>query len=88
MGLTIAEYPVYNNAATVPAYTNIRDIQQTKENDVFILSGLAKFTTDTVFVSATHIRMTSATVFSDSWSSLYTELKRLLTEKSIVHTDS
>jgi hypothetical protein len=88
MGLSIAEYPVYKNAATVVAYTNIRDIQENKENNKFILSGFARFTTSDVFVDAIHIRLTSDTVFSNSWSCLYTELKRVLTEKSIVHVDT
>jgi hypothetical protein len=88
MGLNIAEYPVYKNSTTVNAYTNIRDIQQTKENDVFMLSGFAKITTNNVFVEATYIQLKSASVFTDSWASLYTELKRLLAEKNIAYTDS
>jgi hypothetical protein len=88
MGLTIAQYPVYQNAATVNAYVNIRDIQQNKENNKFVLSGFAKFTTNDVFVSAIHLQLTSNLVFSDSWESLYTELKRTLTEKSISYVDA
>jgi hypothetical protein len=88
MGLSITEYPVYKNAANVNAYTNIRDIQQNKENGVFTLSGLAKFTTNNVYVDCYHLQISSPTVFSDSWEALYIELKRKLTEKSIVHADA
>jgi hypothetical protein len=88
MGLDIPEYPVYNYSSTVDAYTNIRDILQTKENNVFMLSGFAKITTNKIFIEAIHIQLKSATVFTDSWGSLYTELKRLLTEKNIAHADS
>jgi hypothetical protein len=88
MGLTIPLYPVYTNAATVNAYVNIRDIQQNKENNKFILTGFAKFSTNDVFVSATHIQLTSNTVFSENWETLYNELKRILDEKSIAYVDS
>jgi hypothetical protein len=88
MGLTISEYPVYKNAATVNAYVNIRDITQNKENDIFSLNGFAKISTNNINIDSLYIRLTSTEVFINSWDSLYVELKRTLTEKGLVFVDS
>ena len=88
MGLTIAQYPVYDGATNVSAYVNIRDLQQTKENGLYTLRAMAKFTTGTVFIQAQYITLSGTTVYTDSWASLYTELKRILNEKNITYTDS
>tara|TARA_R110000822_G_scaffold221462_4_gene355088 strand:+ start:195 stop:464 length:270 start_codon:yes stop_codon:yes gene_type:complete len=85
MGLTIAEYPVYGGASTVNAYVNIRDIRHNKNEGEYKLSGFAKImTTNDVFITALYIELTSNAVFTDTWGSLYIELKRILVEKGIV----
>ena len=49
MGLEIPEYPVYNGAATVPCYANIRDINQNKVEGKYTLEGLAHFTIGPIY---------------------------------------
>jgi len=89
MGLTIEQYPVYGGASTVKAYINIRDIRHNKNDDLFTLNGFAKImTTNDVFITALHIELTSAIVFTDTWGSLYIELKRVLVEKGIVFVNA
>jgi hypothetical protein len=88
MGLSITNYPVYKNTTTVKAYVNIRDISQDKVDGTFTLNGFAKFETNNVYIESTFIRLSSTEDFTDSWTALYTELKRLLTEKEIVFTNS
>jgi hypothetical protein len=88
MGLTITEYPIYDNSASVEAYSNIRDITQNKVNDVFTLNGFASFYTGDNYINSIYLNLKSSTNFTDSWNSLYTELKRILDEKSISSSDS
>jgi hypothetical protein len=88
MGLTIDEYPVYQNSAYVKAYVNIRDIRYNKEEGEYKLSGFAKITTGDVFINSLYIEITNNDVFTDTWGSLYIELKRILTEKGIVLVDA
>jgi hypothetical protein len=88
MGLTIDEYPVYGGASTVNAYVNLRDIRYNKEEGEYKLSGFAKITTGDVFINSLYIEITNNDVFTDTWGSLYIELKRILTEKGIVLVDA
>ena len=90
MGLSIDEYPVYQNAANIAAYVNIRNITQDKSTDTFTLTGFANISvaSNQLFVNALFIRLESEAPFDDVWSSLYTELKRQLTDRDITFTDS
>ena len=87
MGLQIPNYPVYNGAATVPCYANIRDIKQNKVEDKYILEGLAHFTTADLNVEFLFLSLKSDEVFLNDWTDLYTELKRELTARGIAFTD-
>jgi hypothetical protein len=88
MGLTISEYPVYQGSTVVDVYVNLRDIGQNKAADLFTLQGFAKISakassseTYNVTVESLFLQLSSTEVFTNSWDSLYTELKRILTEK-------
>ena len=87
MGLSILQYPVYNGAATVPCYVNIRDINQNKVENKYTLEGLANFTTEGLNVEVLYLSLKSDTVFLNDWTDLYTELKRELTARGIAFTD-
>lgn len=87
MGLEIPEYPVYNGAATVPCYANIRDINQNKVEGKYTLEGLAHFTTSDLNVEVLFLSLKSDSVFLNDWTDLYTELKRELTARGIAFTD-
>jgi len=87
MGLQIPEYPVYNGAATVACYANIRDINQNKEEGKYTLEGAANFTTEGLYVTSLYLSLKSDAVFLNDWNELYTELKRELTARGIAFTD-
>jgi regulator of RNase E activity RraB len=95
MGLTINQYPVYKGSSTVEAYVNIRDINQNKVDDGFTLQCFAGIKTKKsgseiydVSVESLFITLSSTDIFADSWEVLYTELKRVLTDKEIIFVDS
>ena len=87
MGLSILQYPVYNGAATVACYANIRDINQNKVEGKYTLEGLAHITHETLNVEVLYLSLKSDAVFLNDWTDLYTELKRELTARGIAFTD-
>ena len=87
MGLQIPTYPIYNGAATVACYANIRDINQNKVEGKYTLEGLAHFTTSDLNVEVLYLSLKSDEVFLNDWANLYTELKRELTARDIAFTD-
>ena len=87
MGVEMPEYPVYNGAATIPCYANIRDINQNKVEGQYTLEGLAHFTTSDLNVEVLYLSLKSDSVFLNDWVDLYTELKRELTARGIAFTD-
>jgi len=87
MGLDIPKFPVYKNAATISAYSNIRDIKQDKRDGEYNLSCLSNITHENLYVEVIYLELKSDEPFVDSWAVLYLELKRKLTEKGIEFTD-
>ena len=87
MGLTIPNYPVYNNATTVSGYSNIRNIRQDKREGKYILNGIANISTNSVHIDVLYLELQSDEIFVDAWAVLYNELKQKLTAKGIEFTD-
>ena len=87
MGLDIPKFPVYKNAATISAYSNIRDIKQDKIDGEYTLFCLANITHEDLHIDVMYLKVKSDEPFVNSWAVLYLELKRKLTEKGIEFTD-
>ena len=87
MGVQIPNYPIYNGAATVACYANIRDINQNKVEGKYTLEGLAHITHENLNVEVIFLSLKSDEVFLNDWTDLYTELKRELTARGIAFTD-
>ena len=100
MGLIIPTYPLYNGAAEVACYVNLRRLQQTKvETEVldasgavileeyYTLQGLATFKNDDLYVDSLVLKLKSEDIFLDDWASMYTALKANLDARDIEWID-
>jgi hypothetical protein len=88
MGLSITDYPIFDYSVKIIAYMNIRDITMDKTIDGnYTLSGFSKIYTNSVYIKSIYLTLTSDNIFSNPWTTLYTELKRLMTEKKLTYVD-
>jgi hypothetical protein len=88
MGLSITDYPMFDESVKIKAYANIRDIRMDKtQGGNYTLTGCVKIYTNSIYITAILIELNSDNIFTNTWKSLYTELKRLMTEKKLAYTD-
>jgi len=89
MGLTINEFPVYDNLATIKSvYLNIRDIKLNKIEDGFEFSFWFNIKKDDNYIIGQQIVKTQSTAFiNDCWKEAYDIMKAYLKEKNLIYTD-
>jgi hypothetical protein len=89
MGLTINEFPVYDNLASIKSvYLNIRDIKLNKVEDGYEISFWFNIKKDNKYILAEQIVRTQSTPhINDCWKEAYDIVKNYLSEKNLVYTD-
>jgi hypothetical protein len=100
MGLSVPQYPIFNGAAFVACYVNVRRLEQSKEKkqvvnpsgiivveEYYTLQGLATFKNEGTYVDSLVLSLKSDTIFLDDWADVYTALKKNLDDRGISWTD-
>ncbi len=89
MGLTINEFPVYDNLASIKSvYLNIRDIKLNKVEDSYEINFWFNIKKDNKYILAEQITRTQSTPHTnDCWKEAYDIIKVYLSEKNFIYTD-
>lgn len=102
MGINFDAFPVYNGAATLNAYGNIRNIRTTKEDTNFLgtpeesqieykleADGFVSTNNGDTIVKLYSISKVQETPFIDNlWDTSYATFKEILTNENISFTDN
>ena len=95
MGINFDAFPVYNGAATLEAYGNIRNIRTTKELDDTNVEyrleadGFVSTNNGNNIVKLYSVSKVQNTPFTDNlWDRSYTLFKEILTSDNITFTDN
>ena len=87
MGLIIENYPLFNGVEVPNLYCNIRDVNSSKENGMYILEYTMFLYKEDSIIKSVIYRQEQQTTFNTVWVDAYVNLKGKLDDANIIYSD-